>query len=100
MDLFVYLPEQYLVVCSKCRHAVLPSNIDTHLKDEETHNIPRDDRRRIIEQVKQIEGLIQDRSELNSLRFPAAHEPPIALLQEPRDDGMKCKLLDREGKPC
>jgi hypothetical protein len=60
--------------------------------------MPRDDRQRIIEQVQQIEGLIRDRSELNSLNYPPAHEPPIVLLQEPRDDGMRCEV-DREGNP-
>ena len=99
MDPFVHLPQQCLVVCLKCQYAVLPKNIDTHLKDEDTHNMPRDDRQRVIEEVQKIEGLIQERSELNSISFPPASDPPIPYLQEPRADGMKCKLFT-EGKPC
>ncbi|KAH6689243.1 hypothetical protein BKA61DRAFT_585163 [Leptodontidium sp. MPI-SDFR-AT-0119] len=61
MDPFVHVPEQRLVVCSdpECRYAVLPSNINTHLKDEDTHNMPKKDRDRIIHEVQKIDGLIQ-----------------------------------------
>ncbi|KAF8850098.1 hypothetical protein BDZ45DRAFT_207172 [Acephala macrosclerotiorum] len=100
MDPFVHFPEQRLVVCSECRHAVLPNNIDTHLKDEDTHNMPRENRKHIIKEVRKIEGLIQNKSALNSLSFPPANNPPIAALQTPRDDGMKCQLQDDQGKPC
>ena len=51
MEPFVHFPQQRLVACSECQHAVLPNNIDTHLKDEGTHNMPRDNRQRIVEEV-------------------------------------------------
>lgn len=46
----MYIPEQRLVVCSDpaCQYAVLPSNINTHLKDKDTHNIVKEDRDQII----------------------------------------------------
>jgi RecQ family ATP-dependent DNA helicase len=102
MDPFVHFPEQRLVVCSdpECRHAVLPNNIDTHLKDKDTHNMPKEDRDRIIQEVRKIDRLIQQRSELNSISFPQAYNPPIPVLREPREDGMQCQSQDAQGRPC
>jgi hypothetical protein len=100
MDPFVYIPEQRLVVCSECRHAVLPSNIDTHLMDKDTHNMPKEDRDQIIKEVRKIDGLIQQKLELNSISFPKAYNPPIPVLREPRGDGMKCQSQDAQGRPC
>jgi len=34
---FVHFLAQGVVVCSECKHAVLPSHVDAHLKDEEKH---------------------------------------------------------------
>jgi len=100
MDPFIHFLEQRLVVCLECRYAVLPSNIDTHLKDKDTHNMLTEDQKHIIKEVWKIKGLIQNKSALNSLSFPPANNPPIAALQTPRDNGMKCQLQDDQGKPC
>lgn len=71
MDPFVHIAEQQLVVCSDraCQYAVLPSNINTHLKDKDTHNMVKEDRDQIMQEVQKIEGLIQHKWELNSISF-------------------------------
>jgi hypothetical protein len=54
---FVHLPEFGLIVCSECRHAVLPSNVVTHLRDGKKHKVVKEDRDRIIQEVQGIPGL-------------------------------------------
>lgn len=52
-------------MCSKSKHAVLPKNIDTHLKDKDIHNIAQKNHWQIIQKVHRIKGLIQKRFKLN-----------------------------------
>ena len=47
MDPFVHLLKYKVVVYIKCKYTVLLNNIDTHLRDENTHNM-----------VKESKGLI------------------------------------------
>jgi hypothetical protein len=51
MDPFIYLLEYRIVVCVECKHAVLPSNVDTHLRDENTHNMPKESRGLIVQEI-------------------------------------------------
>ncbi|KAH6702795.1 hypothetical protein BKA61DRAFT_704075 [Leptodontidium sp. MPI-SDFR-AT-0119] len=67
MDSFVHFPAQGVVVCSECKHAVLPSHIDAHLKDEGKHKAVKADRERIIQEIQAIRGLKTKRAELNHL---------------------------------
>ena len=96
----MHFPEPGIIVCSECKHGVLPGHVDAHLKDEEKHKIVIEDRERIVEEIRAIEGLITDRAKLNRLVFPSVSPPPIPVLQEPRKDGMKCQLRDQNERPC
>jgi hypothetical protein len=78
----------------------IPSNIDTHLKDKCTHNMAKEDRDQIIQEVQKIEGLIQHKGELNLISSPPAHQCPIPVLQEPRENGIQCQSQDDQGRPC
>jgi len=97
---FVHFLAQGIVVCSECKHAVLPSHVDAHLKDAEKHKAIKADRERIIREIQAIRGLKTKRVELNHLVFPPASSPPIPTLQEPRRDGFKCQLQDNYSNPC
>jgi hypothetical protein len=96
----MHLPEYRVVVCIECKHAVLPSNVDTHLRDENTHNMPKESRGLVVQEIQKIQGLITSRADLNRLVFPPAGNPPIPVLQEPRTDGRKCQLPNEAGRPC
>jgi hypothetical protein len=80
MDPFVYLPEYRVVVCVKYKHAVLLSNIDTHLRDENTHNMPKESRGLVVQEIQKLQGLIISRADLNRLVSPPAGNPPILVL--------------------
>ncbi|KUJ10583.1 uncharacterized protein LY89DRAFT_596389, partial [Mollisia scopiformis] len=97
---FVYLLEHKVVVCIKCKHAMLPSNVDTHLRDENTHNMPKESRGLVVQEIQKIQGLITSKADLNRLVFPPVGNPPIPVLQEPRTNGKKCQLPSKAGKPC
>ena len=100
MEPFVHLPKYCIIVCTTCKHAVLPSHVNAHLKDENKHNATKEERERICQEVQQIEGLIVERAELNKISFPPPSSPPIPILQEPCKDGIKCKLQDEHRQPC
>ena len=67
MHPFVYLPVFEVVVCTVCRHAVLPSHIDAHLKDKVKHNVVKEQREQVIQEIERVDGLIRERNELNQL---------------------------------
>jgi hypothetical protein len=90
IDPFMHLLEYKVIVCIKCKYAVLLNNIDTHLRDENTHNIAKESKGLIVQEIQKIQGLITSKSDLNRLIFPLASNPPIPVLQEPRIDGKKC----------
>ena len=48
---FVHLPQYGLIVCSECQHAVLPSHVDTHLGDKKRHDMPKESRDGIIQEI-------------------------------------------------
>ena len=83
-----------------CQHAVLPSHIDAHLKDKVKHNMVKEQREQVIQEIERVDGLVRERNELNRLVFPPASNPHIPELQEPRKDGMKCQFQDSQGRPC
>jgi len=91
MDPFVHLPVFNVVVCTVCQHAVLPSQISHHLSGSNGHNMTKEARERISEEVSRIEGLISCRAELDKLPIPVSPtQPPIPVLGRPRTDGKRC----------
>jgi hypothetical protein len=77
---FVHLLDHRVVVCVECQHAVLLSNIDTYLRDKNKHNLTKEERRKVIKEIGNIERLITERADLNQLVFPPASEPLISVL--------------------
>jgi uncharacterized protein (DUF2225 family) len=51
MEPFVHFLAQGVVVCSKCKYAVLPSYVNTYLKDKEKHKAVKADRERVIQAI-------------------------------------------------
>jgi hypothetical protein len=67
MELFIHFLAQGVVVCSECKHAVLPSHIDAYLKDERKHKAVKADRERIVQEVQAIRGLKTKRAEAEAI---------------------------------
>ena len=67
---------------------------------KKTHNMPKGDRARSVQEVQNIQGLILERHELNRLVVPPPSNPAIPVLQEPKKDGIKCQFPDGQGSPC
>jgi hypothetical protein len=44
----MHLLKYKVVVCVKCKHTVLPSNVNTHLRDENTYNILKESRGLVV----------------------------------------------------
>ena len=57
MKPFVHLLEYCIIVYTICKHAVLPSHVDAHLKDKDKHNVVKEEQERIYKEISQIKGL-------------------------------------------
>jgi len=102
MDPFVHLPDHGAIICTKCKHAVLPipSAIHTHLGDRVKHNIIIQERIRIIKVVTSIPGLRISKEQFDAAGFPPPTNAPIPELKAPRTDGNQCTSQDDEGRQC
>ena len=100
MNQFVHLVEWQVIVCKKCQYAVLPSEIDTHFQKSPIHGLSKKDRRYIASQVAKINRLIRDEEQLKSeFVFPPSIILPIAALQEPKTNGLRCTFTAGK-EPC
>jgi Orsellinic acid/F9775 biosynthesis cluster protein D len=99
MKPFIHFPDQRLIVCSECKHAVLPSNVRTHIQDKTKHSISKEELEKLEQEISLIPDLIFAREELNDLVFPQVSNPPIPQLKAARTDGIKCQIWN-EFKQC
>jgi hypothetical protein len=92
MNPFVHLPEYHVVVCTgkECKYAVLPSHIDSHL-NRSHHNYNQVQRKQVVQEIQQVEGLIQDVGGLQSFKFPKPNNPAIPELRSAMPDGLQCR---------
>jgi len=91
MNPFIHLPDYHVIVCvgPKCKYAVLPIHVDSHLSDAR-HNYSKEQREQVIQEISQIGGLIQDTRGLESFTFPKPTSPAIPELK-PAKEGLQCK---------
>lgn len=102
MEQFSHLPEFQVVICKKCKYAVLPSCIDSHFAPERPHGLTRKARRQITDGLGRIGGLIKNEEILKSCKFPfpADTSSPIAALAAPQSNGFRCTFHVGEGVTC
>jgi hypothetical protein len=86
-------------VCSECKHAVLPSHVDAHLKDEEKHRAVKADRERVVRAIQAIWGLKTKTAELNHLVFPPASNPPHSHITTAPERRVKMSIARRLRQP-
>jgi hypothetical protein len=89
MDQFIHLPEFRIIVCKTCKYAVLPSHIDAHFATK-PHKLDKQERQRIVAEVAEINGLINNETLQSEFPFPPATSQPIAALGEPETNGLRC----------
>lgn len=78
MDRFIHLAEFRVIICRECKYAVLPSHINTHFAGK-PDNLEVDERRKIADEVAEVNGLITNEEVLRQSEFPflAATSKPI-----------------------
>ena len=92
MDRFIYLPEFRVVVCKRCRYAILPSKINTHFAGK-PHQLDVAERRRIVDEVSKVPDLITSEEDLQGeFPFPAPSQRPVEGLAMPKRDGLQCTI--------
>src|ERR1700761_608777 len=100
MDRFIHLPEFGVIVCKQCQYAVLPSNINTHFAAD-PHKLEVEERRKIIQEVATVDGLIVDEEMLrqSEFLFPAGTTKPIEGLAAPKRGALQC-MFQTGGQVC
>ncbi len=90
MEPFIHLPIYRVIICSdsSCRYAVLPSNVDTHLRVQ--HRMSAGKRRDIVHQIMSAPDLIVDKEHLDVVfRNPESNQPAVPQLPV-HSDGFRC----------
>jgi hypothetical protein len=85
MDRFIHLPEFRVIICKECKYAVLPSHINAHFAGK-PYRLEVDERRRIAEEVAEVNRLITNEEVLrrSEFPFPAATSKLIEALATPK----------------
>jgi RecQ family ATP-dependent DNA helicase len=101
MEYFTHLPDFQVIICKECQHAVLPSHIDAHFVAKPQHGLEKDERRRIAEEIAEVDGLIGNEETLRRCEFPfpPPTSKPITVLAEPMKGYIQC-TFETAGKVC
>jgi hypothetical protein len=100
MDRFIHLPEFGVIICKECQYAVLPSHVNTHFAAK-PHKLEVKERRKIIQEVATVDGLMVDEEILrqSEFLFPAATSKPIEGLAAPKRGALQC-TFETGGQLC
>lgn len=85
-ELFVHCAEFGVIICRKCRFAVVPVQVERHVKDHHPF-VPKQRRISIAQSVNALDGVAH---RLQDIRYPAADQEPVANLPVYRD-GLQCQ---------
>jgi hypothetical protein len=102
MDQFIHLPEFRVIICKKCKYAVLPSQIDAHFTPQRPYGFVKQERERIVQEVAKVNRLILNEEALKQCEFPFPVDiaEPIPALQAPQTNGLRCTFGFERGVTC
>lgn len=98
MSSFIHLPDYRIAVCKECKIGVSIEGINAHLMGKKHEKVPAKERRRIITELGQIPGIIQNQQGLRDFQFPIPSTKAIPELGEPKRDGIRCKKCSYVGR--
>ena len=84
------MPQYSVIICRKCKYAILPSQIDAHLSNKTKYGYSKEERQAIIQEVAKLPGLIQSEAQLEGFQFPLSTAKAIPKLKAAKPDGLKC----------
>ena len=90
MDQFIHLPEFWVIICKKCKYAILPSQIDAHFTPQQPYGFVKQEWERIAKEVVKVNGLVLNEEVLKQSEFPFPVDiaVPIPVLQAPQTNGL------------
>jgi hypothetical protein len=92
---FRHLPRYYIVVCVKCRTAVIPKHAAAHL----ARNHDRITKEERICVQRYIDGLEDVARDVLDVRFPAPEDPPCGEIIV-QYGGLRCLATGEDGRQC
>ncbi|KAM0714674.1 hypothetical protein Q7P37_003053 [Cladosporium fusiforme] len=93
--LFEVNPQCRALICVDCQYAVVPAQLNKHLKAHHKR-LSLQQRRDIISQVEELSGIARV---LSDVVYPSPSDPPITGLPV-YFDGLKCEAPGPDGTPC
>ena len=98
MDRFIHLPEFRVIICKECEYVVLPSHINTYFVGE-PYKLEVSERRKITEEVAEVNRLITNEEVLRQtdFPFPVPTSKPIEGLAAPKRGMLQCMFEDIRG---
>ena len=92
--IFQHMQTYKIIVCKRCVFAVVPQQIDRHLREHHPQ-IDKQNRSRIVERVRTLEAVADNKEDVE---YPQADEEPVEGL-EVFKDGLQC-MGQQDGNPC
>ena len=94
-DVFIHYPEYRIVVCRRCRYAIVPAQANRHFRDQ--HSDIRGPERKAI--TDHLTSLADVASRPQDVIKPDAGRAPIPDLPT-YHDGLRCEEETADGQPC
>ncbi|KAK4551753.1 hypothetical protein LTR86_010946, partial [Recurvomyces mirabilis] len=85
-DVFVHRPEFGIIICQQCEYAVVPQQVNRHVKDHHPF-ISKQQRIAIAQSIQALPDVAQIHQDVT---YPSADEVPIAALPV-YHDGLQCR---------
>jgi len=92
--IFQHMQEYKIIVCNRCVFALVPQQIDRHLREHHPQ-IDKQNRSRIVERARTLEAVAHNKEDVE---YPQAGEEPVEGL-EVFKDGPQC-TGQQDGNPC
>ena len=93
--IFTHKPEFKIIICKACRHAVVPQQIQRHLKD----NHPRVQPNKRREIANHTNGMTDVALEHEQVEYPPSNQAPVTELPI-HQDGFQCIHINMDGVIC
>lgn len=91
-----------MIICNKCKYAVLPSQIDAHFTPQRPHGFVKQERERIAKEEAKVSALVLNEEALKQceFQFPVDTAEPIPALEALQTRGLRCTFGCEEGEVC
>ena len=85
-QLFQHIPRHGITVCKKCKYAIVPAQVNSHVQSQHPTTISKEERQRMVRSIAALSGIAKTPQEV---RLPRQGQKPIKGLPI-LHDGFRC----------